>query len=78
MATQDSPDELMVIVRTNAKKNAFLGFDASQDAYRVAIKEPPEKGKANRELLRFLSKHFRRQARLISGATSRKKRIRLR
>lgn len=38
--------------------------------YLVNVKEPRQKGKANQAVLKLLKKHFGRQARLVSGATS--------
>ena len=34
------------------------------------VKEPRQKGKANQAVLKLLKKHFGKQARLVSGATS--------
>lgn len=33
----------------------------------VAVAAPPEKGKANLELIRFLSKKLKKQVRIVSG-----------
>ena len=44
------------------------------------IKSPPEKGKANKELIEFLSKSLgiaKKDIEIISGLTSRKKRVTL-
>jgi uncharacterized protein (TIGR00251 family) len=38
--------------------------------YLVKVKEPRQKGKANQAVLKLLKKHFCKQARLVSGATS--------
>lgn len=38
--------------------------------YLVKVKEPRQKGKANQAVLKLLKKHFGKQARLVSGATS--------
>ncbi|HEV8289435.1 MAG TPA: DUF167 domain-containing protein [Candidatus Norongarragalinales archaeon] len=43
---------------------------------KVRVAAPPEKGKANEELLSILAEHFgvkKRQLRIVSGASSRKK-----
>jgi hypothetical protein len=42
----------------------------------ISIKSPPERGKANRELVKKLAEHFcvsEDRVRIISGLTSRKK-----
>lgn len=70
-------EDIKVLVKPNAKKNEFLGFDDSRGYYRVAIKARAEKGEANRELVRFLGKHFGKKVTLVSGATSRTKKMRL-
>jgi len=66
-----------VIVRPPSSKNEILDFDEGRQAFRIAIKAPPEDGKANKELLRFLKKETGRTAEIVSGHTSRKKLIRL-
>lgn len=46
----------------------------------ITLTEPPEKGKANKQLIKALSDHYRVPAssvRLVSGAASRKKVIEL-
>lgn len=61
-----------VIVKPNAKKTGILGFDENKKALRVAVSAPPDKNKANVELVRFLSKNFR-PVRIVSGLSSREK-----
>lgn len=41
--------------------------------YKIAIKAPPENGKANIELIKFLNKQSKRKAKILSGATSKTK-----
>lgn len=59
------------MVKTNARENRVEKLD--EDEYLVLIKEAPKRGRANVVLLKLLSKHFRGQARILSGFTSRKK-----
>ena len=60
-----------VIVRTNRPKNEVVGFN--NGIYKINIKAKPEKGEANKEIEKFLSKYFKRKIRIISGFKSRKK-----
>lgn len=62
-----------VIVKTRAGKSEIIGFDSERNAYRVAVKSAPEKGEANLEVVKLLSKHFKMPARIISGFKSKKK-----
>ena len=51
-------------------------IEVSGDEIAVSIKSPPERGKANRELIKKLAEHFgvaESRVRIISGTTSRKK-----
>ena len=59
----------------NSKKNALLEFDPSKNAYIVHICERPEKGKANTEIVKFLSKKLKKQVRIKSGLKSKLKTI---
>ena len=50
------------------------------DTYKIAVSAPPEKGKANKELIKFLAKEFKlkkEKIKIISGANSRLKIIKL-
>lgn len=62
---------IRVTVKANARENRVEQI--GDDEYRVMVKAPPTRGRANAALLKLLAAHFRGQARLISGATSRKK-----
>ena len=62
-----------IIVKTNAKKNEILGFDDEKKGYRLNIKAIPEKGKANAEIIRFLSKKLKKKVRIKSGFASKEK-----
>ena len=59
-----------VIVKTNAAENKLLGFDDSRGAYRVEIAARPEKGQANAELIKFMSKRLGRKVSISSGKRS--------
>jgi len=51
-------------------------IEVDGDEISISIKSPPERGKANRELVKKLAAHFgvaEERVRIISGLTSRKK-----
>lgn len=51
-------------------------IDVSGDEIAISIKSPPERGRANRELVKKLAVHFKvseDRIRIISGLASRKK-----
>jgi hypothetical protein len=55
-------------------------IEVNNDEISVGIKAKPEKGKANRELIKKLSKHFnvsQSQVKITSGEKSRKKLIQI-
>ncbi|MBT2988284.1 MAG: YggU family protein [Candidatus Thiodiazotropha sp. (ex Ctena orbiculata)] len=66
-------------IQPRASRDAFLG-PYGENAYKVAITAPPVDGKANAQLLKFIAKAFglpASQVELISGKSSRSKRLRL-
>jgi len=67
-------DAITVIVKPNSSKSEIK---LEGGVYRVSIKAAPDKGRANKELVKFLSRHFKKKAEIISGARSKKKLIRL-
>ena len=65
---------ITVQVQPNARRNEVLGFEG--DVLKVRIAAPPVKGKANRELIEFLSqllKVSKSDIVLEKGVTSRRK-----
>ncbi|MCD4759987.1 DUF167 domain-containing protein [archaeon] len=64
---------MKIIVKPNCPKNKLLEFDSVRGAYRVEVKAKPEGGKANLEVEKFLSKHFKKRVKIVSGFKSRQK-----
>ena len=68
------PNKFKIIVKANSKKNEIV-YDEVKKFYRVNIKEKAEDNKANKEIIKFLSKLTKKKARIISGLRSREKLI---
>jgi len=69
---------IQVHASPRASKNQILGLHG--DALKIRLKAPPVDGKANEALIEFLSQTLGippRQITLLSGQTSRKKRLKL-
>ena len=64
---------LKVLVKPNAKKTELISYDSNKKALRIAIAAVPDKNKANKELLHFLSKLLKKKVIIVSGLKSRKK-----
>ena len=45
----------------------------NENSYKIFLKKSPEENKANRELTKFLRKHFKKKVTIISGFTSKNK-----
>ena len=79
MSGQADGVRLAVRVTPRAAKNTVQGIetDAKGEPYLVVrLTAPPERGKANAALIRFLAKRWRlaaRDFRLVGGATGRRK-----
>ncbi len=73
--------ELTLLVRPGARKRELVGPRPLADgvtALALRVPEPPREGRANEAALRFVAELFgvpRRAVRLLSGATSRIKRV---
>ena len=70
---QIKESQFKVIVKTKASKNELVGFDEVKQAYKLNIKAVPEKGLANKEIIKFLSKLLKKQVKIISGLKNREK-----
>jgi uncharacterized protein len=64
---------LKLRVKPYSSKNAILGWDEERGVLRVAIAAPPEDNNANKELVKFLSKTWKKKVQLVKGHTSRDK-----
>ena len=64
-----------IIVRPNSRKTRIAGYDEKRKAYIVEVNAPPEKGKANAEVVKLFSRIFGKKACIISGTKSRKKTV---
>lgn len=69
---------IKVKVITNAKRNEIVEQDGNY--FKIKISAPPVKGKANKELIYFLSKYFKvpvNKIRIIKGEKSKNKIIKV-
>ena len=62
---------MKVKVKPHSKKSEIIKI--SEEEYEVLIKSAPEDNKANIELIKKLSKHFKKEVKIVSGKNSRKK-----
>jgi hypothetical protein len=75
---KDGTCDLMLWVQPGAARTHFDGIYDTR--VKVRIKSPPIKGKANRELIRFLAKEFMvptRKVKLVAGICLRRKTVRI-
>lgn len=66
-------NRLSVIVKPNAKKTEILEYDENKKAVKIAIAAEPEDNKANKELIRFVSKQLKKKVLVERGLTSKEK-----
>jgi uncharacterized protein (TIGR00251 family) len=66
-------NRLAILVRANSPKNEIIGYDAEKQALRVNIEAEPEKGKANKEVIKFFTKLLKKKVIIKSGLTSKNK-----
>jgi uncharacterized protein (TIGR00251 family) len=76
----EAPDHLLLTlhVQPGAKRTEVLGTHG--EALRIRLAAPPVDGKANEALLSYLAQQFgvpQRQVELVSGASSRSKKVRV-
>lgn len=66
-------NRLSVIVKPNSKKTEILGYDEAKKAVKIAIAALPQDNKANKELIRFVSKQLKKKVLVEKGLTSKEK-----
>ncbi len=70
-------DNVKVILKPDSPKNKIIKFDSERNAYIVEIKAPARNNKANLELVKFLSRFFKKDVKLIKGFKSREKTLKI-
>jgi hypothetical protein len=68
--------KIKIKLHPNSSQEKIVEIEKDK-SYEVWIKEKPIDGKANEELVKFLKKHFKKSAKIVSGLSSRKKIIEL-
>lgn len=66
-----------IIVKPNSPKTEIKAFDNDNQAYRIDIKAHPEKGAANKEIIKYFTKLLKKNVRIISGMKVRRKTLRI-
>ena len=69
-------NEFWVIVKTNARENMIKSISDDGTLY-VLIAEKAIGNKANETLIKYLSRYFKKQVRIIHGFSSKRKKLRL-
>ncbi|MFO8016297.1 MAG: DUF167 family protein [Candidatus Woesearchaeota archaeon] len=62
-----------IIVRPNAPVTEVKAVDEARNALRVDVAAPPDKDKANNEVIKFFSKLLKKKVGIIHGKKSREK-----
>ncbi|PIO05082.1 hypothetical protein COT47_06360 [Candidatus Woesearchaeota archaeon CG08_land_8_20_14_0_20_43_7] len=70
--------KLKVIVKPNAKKTEIISFDETKKALRITVSAVPDKDRANKELIRYLSKLLKARITILRGSKSREKCLEIR
>ena len=71
-------NHLKISVKPNSRENKIIGYDEDKDEVKVEIAAPPENNKANIEVIKFFRRLTKREVKIKSGLTSKKKLIEFR
>ncbi len=66
-------NRLHILVKPNAKKTEILSCDAATKVVKIAVAAPADKDKANKELLKFISRTLKKKVAFVSGLRSKEK-----
>ena len=66
-------DTLQVLVKPNSKQTEILFYNNEKKAVVIAVAAPPENNKANKEVIKFVSKLLKKRVLIKSGASSKQK-----
>ena len=77
MEVEESPQGTIIDIYVKPNSMQFQ-LQIENDEFLVYCRETPAKGKVNRELIKELSKLFKRKVEIVSGHRSRQKRVLIR
>ena len=66
-------NRLHISVKPNAKKTEVLSYDPATHVVKIAVSAPADKDKANKELLKFVSRILKKKVSFVSGLRSKEK-----
>ena len=66
-------NRLHISVKPNAKKTEILSYDSSTHIVKIAVAAPADKDKANKELLKFVSRILKKKVAFVTGLRSKEK-----
>ena len=66
-------NRLHISVKPNAKKTEVLSYDSITRIVKIAVAAPADKDKANKELLKFVSRQLKKKVAFVSGLRSKEK-----
>lgn len=70
LKTAQEPIYLRIKVLPGSAKNEFVELmEGEESTLKVRIAAPPEKGKANKEIVKFFKKQFGVNCEIVSGVT---------
>ncbi len=64
-------NQLKIIVKPNSPKTEII--KPEKDTLRINVKASPEKGKANKEIIKFFTKLLKRKVKITKGLKSKEK-----
>ncbi len=75
ISQKDNDVLLDIEVSPNSKKFEVSGFNEWRNSFEIRIKQVPQKGKANKEIIKELSNYFNKEVAIFKGEKSSKKTV---
>ncbi len=69
--------KLKIVVKPNSPKTEIKGWDKEKEALKVEVKAEPEKGKANKEIIKFFTKLLKKKIEITHGLVSKQKMLKI-
>ena len=66
-------NSLRILVKPNSKKTEIIGYNKDKGCVTVNVAAPPERNKANIEVVKFFSRILKKKVRIKSGLKGKEK-----
>ena len=76
-ANDENKKMILIKARPNANRTQITSYNGETEEFSIDVAAPPDKNKANSELMKYISRLIKKKVEISGGATSRHKHLKI-